>query len=195
MENWISFPQYMIVIVLFFLSPWRKENWFQFRLRSVESRVKDKLAWQVLGWGLWFAWTAAALCFAYAFFLGIVTPLVTQKHIAPDIQCARVDYSSPPRIRAVDQQSLRIKVRPSNFAKSLLSYIFMFVGENWRISFSWKSTRNSTSFLNLHSAGILILIFYFYTYQHLILHYFLFLFCLFVNFILLIVEISFKFLL
>lgn len=84
-----------------------KKNWFQFRFAC--RKGKHKLAWQVIGWGLWFLWTAAALSFVYAFFLGIVTPLVTQKQVAPDIYCARVDYSSP-RIRAVDQQSLRIKV-------------------------------------------------------------------------------------
>lgn len=49
---------------------------------------------QVIGWALWCLWTAISLVSAYAFFLGIVTPLTSYKRIPTRVNSIRVDNSA-----------------------------------------------------------------------------------------------------
>lgn len=49
---------------------------------------------QVIGWALWCLWTVISLVSAYAFFLGIATPLMCYKRISTRINLIRVDNSA-----------------------------------------------------------------------------------------------------
>lgn len=49
---------------------------------------------QAIGWALWCLWTMTALVLTYAFFLGIVTPLISSKRVSSRISSVRVSNSA-----------------------------------------------------------------------------------------------------
>lgn len=56
---------------------------------------------QAIGWALWCLWTAISLVSAYAFFLGIATPLISYKRISTRINSTRVDNSAIIPLRSI----------------------------------------------------------------------------------------------
>lgn len=57
--------------------------------------IRDKLAHiQVIEWILWCLWTVTTLVFAYAFFLGIVTPLISAKRGSSKFNSVRIGNSA-----------------------------------------------------------------------------------------------------
>ncbi|EFN66632.1 Ubiquitin carboxyl-terminal hydrolase 2 [Camponotus floridanus] len=66
--------------------------------QSIYRSVNEQYA---IGWALWCLWTAISLVSAYAFFLGIATPLISYKRISTRINSTRVDNSAIIPLRSI----------------------------------------------------------------------------------------------
>lgn len=110
---------------------------------------------QAIGWALWCLWTAISLVSAYAFFLGIATPLISYKRISTRINLTRVDNSAiiPLRSTSHTVQSSSFlthsQVSTRGIAKIFVIYQFFRIlpTESIAFIFSKLKTRHVNIFL------------------------------------------------
>lgn len=109
-QVWIIFPLYLDARATYRVQRKKKKQTFwSYNCEILRNTIiwkscdqSYKLAHtQVIGWALWCLWTMISLLSAYAFFLGITTPLISYKRISTRINSIRVDNSAIIPLRSI----------------------------------------------------------------------------------------------